>query len=350
MGVPQVGATVANPCDIDRQGTYQLGRTGILLEGAVDGSRPVFDGFHGDWSFWVNPEGLLAELSSCAFICDTNVLLRPYKVVRREERDVLLRALEEVADRMWVPHQVMVEVDNMRSGAVAAAQRDIANVADAVLTDFRKIEMRCRRGFHDWGTDRGEAQLALRNFRAAAQRLVQFIREQGDSHDLVEEDQQAFVEDRLKRLVQGRVWPDPGQQKRRAWEEDGKNRESERRPPVWADRKKPGDRKYNDGLIWQEIKEFASECPSTRPIVLVTLDLKDNGWVEHRNGRPNGAHSSLVAELNRDAGAIFRVISTEELIAYAETKLYDSPDVSTSDCGPADVEGALRPLGSHLFN
>lgn len=314
------------------------------------GSRDDSD--HDDVSDTVPaPQGAVLDeaLTTGMVVVDANVLLHLYRI-DNDGRQRLLSVLDTVRPRLWVPHQVMMEVRENAPVMFMHAEReratDIRYVKKLGAQIRQYVSARSRR--HAWDSRR--VQTVLTSFGIGEEEVLTLFRESGPERDLcgAAGGGPDLIWPRIEQLVAGRLGPEPDMETRGRWIADSEARLRDRLPPSHADRRKKVPQRHNDCVIWHQIMERAAHGGA--PVVLVTDDLKESGWVERRRSVPVGAHRHLVTELWAAARVPFVVISAEQLMEYVEQT--NQAEAWSADRGWGDEadEGALRPLPSHLFN
>ncbi|MFD0206367.1 MULTISPECIES: PIN-like domain-containing protein [Saccharothrix] len=301
----------------------------------------------GDRSLHFDPFTLRVDLDFGVFIPDANILLDLYRLPPHHRAE-LSDALWTVVDRLWVPHQAMSEVLNVRPGVMETFRREIGNRSRAVAADYDKLEFLVRRDMREWRIDKPDADHVILSLRAAKLHYQQIADSRGNEVPAQAEQKMiADVTKEIDRLTTERVGAPPEEQERARWIKDSQRRVVDRRPPTAADRGKREPIRHNDCLIWHQMLKFAREHGRGRPIVLITRDLKEDGWVEYRDRRPSGAHPLLVEEMHAAAGSRFVVITAQHLLSYVHeqrTTLWRGD----RGWGPDADQGTLRPIRSLL--
>lgn len=81
-----------------------------------------------------------AELwKNCIFVLDTNILLNLYRFPS-EARDDLIRALDRVRDRLWIPHQVALEYQENRLTVIAEQIKKFNDVKSLIQNIQKNLE------------------------------------------------------------------------------------------------------------------------------------------------------------------------------------------------------------------
>ncbi|MBK8078522.1 MAG: hypothetical protein IPK24_23985 [Kineosporiaceae bacterium] len=131
----------------------------------------MFDGFEGYRT--PTPERYESVLTSGLVIPDANVLLNLYRY-NTQTREDLFRVLARLGDRLWVPHQVVVEFWRNRE----SASRDLQDTADRTIASLEKLREQSSSELQAWLN-----RIALPGERRATMRLAL----EGAFDNLVEE-------------------------------------------------------------------------------------------------------------------------------------------------------------------
>lgn len=85
-------------------------------------------------------------------------------------------------------------------------------------------------------------------------------------------------------------------------------------PPGYRDNAKPGNEKYGDYIIWQQLKEHAKT--QGKPLIFVTDDKKDDWWWVHE-GKTIGPRPEIRRDMYEYAKVKFYMYQSERFIEYA---------------------------------
>ncbi|VVJ21599.1 Uncharacterised protein [Amycolatopsis camponoti] len=290
----------------------------------------------------------LEHLDNATFVLDTCSYLHLFRS-RGEEGRRLSAAIDSVKDRLWVPHQVLVEFVGNSPTIVGSILQEAEIAAAEVGMLMQRLDVVARRQMRRIAAEDPRGKNALRNVELAVRTLQQVLVSAGHHGSDPEPALTAHaiaVADQVKDIMTGRVGPEPTASKWARWIEDSRKRVRYGHAPSWGDRKKKEPLRHSDCLIWHELLEFALGQPSGRAIAFVTEDLKEGSWVEHRNGRAVGAHPDLVHEMQDKAATPLIVLTPANLTAYAahsESKRTWEADLGWGEEAPG---GSLRPIRS----
>lgn len=293
-----------------------------------------------------------ATWKQALFVFDTNALLNLYRY-QSATRDELLKVLEQLSARIWVPHHVALEFQRNRLKVIAEQSKRFTDVRRAIekaqsslLADLEKLQLHRRHSL-----------INPQPLTTGFEKLVsEFL---ADLSRLQETQQKLSAPDPLKAKIEalfdGRVGKPPKDQN----EVDELYREAETRfririPPGYQDVDKDKDgpdeyvhggiiyrRKYGDFLVWKQLLSDASSS-SSKSVILVTDDGKDDWWWKIDSDGPKtiGPRPELIEEARVRAGIeVLLMYNPEGFLKYAkkflaapvsEETLKEVRDVSTT--------------------
>lgn len=274
---------------------------------------------------------------TCTFVLDASVLLNLYRYPKQARED-LFKVLEQISDRLWVPHQVALEYQRNRLDVVAEQVRRFDDVRELVNSSRRDL----RNGLE-------QLQLKRRHSSIDPERLltridetaVEFLKE---LEELQAEQPDVFSEDKLRSrvdaLLSTRVGAPPTSQKDLdAIYQEGKLRCEDRRPPGYGDisKAKRSERdsgvfihngmvfrkEYGDLILWFQTIEEAKKR-SWKQVILITGDEKEDWWwvSESKGKKTIGPRPELVEEMLSKAGVTtFHMYNSERFLEFARSYL-----------------------------
>ena len=266
---------------------------------------------------------------------DANVLLNLYRYPEKARED-LIKALQKIEGRLWIPHQAALEYQRNRQTVIADQRSRFADVRKILETAQQDIENELQ-----------QLQLKKRhsniNPDSFTQKLVKLIGEFTAELDALEKAHTANVEkdelrERIEKLFDGRLGQPPANQKTLdTLYKEGEERFAKNIPPGYLDRKKEKDkqgddyayggisykRKFGDFIVWKQILEHA-KAQALKSVVFVTDDDKDDWWwcIESQGRKKLGPRPELVEEIKREAAIErFHMYSSEQFLEFADTHL-----------------------------
>jgi hypothetical protein len=295
------------------------------------------------------------------FVFDANVLLNLYRY-QASTRDELLKVLEHLSGRIWVPYHVALEFQRNRLKVVAEqnrrfseVRRTIEKAKEGLVADLDRLQLPKRHSLIN-------PQSLVTGFESL---VAAFLTEL----DTLQETQQKLtatdlLKDRIEALFEGRVGIPPKDQV--AVDELQKQAETRFKlmiPPGYQDADKGKDepdgyihggilykRKYGDYIVWQQLLAHA-KASNSKAVIFVTDDGKDDWWLRiDSDGRKTiGARPELIEEARLSASVeSFLMYKPEGFLKYAkeflkaqvsEETLSDVREVSTNRWGRRLIDG-----------
>lgn len=255
-------------------------------------------------------------LLSGIVIPDTNVLLNLYRYIPEARAD-LMAVLEKLGNRLWVPHQVLVEFWRNRNSAITDPKTSSEAAAEALAAQLDQAQRAVRTWGNRAAAPTDQVNELVKSLDTAFQAVVETITGSVDENELEERrnTRDDAVLRELEPIVQGRTGSPLDEDAHVAAIMEGKRRGQEGIPPGFADRSKPEDRAVGDYLIWEQIIRQAEAV--RRDVLFVTGDVKNDWWrLEH--GRAQGPRFELVNELRQRANVTLYMVRPESLLRLGE--------------------------------
>jgi hypothetical protein len=252
---------------------------------------------------------------------DANVLLNLYRC-SKETRESLLKAFEEVKDRLWFPHQVVKEfVKNRR--CVMLEQRAIYQSYTAQLPDICKRACDLMAKEIDRIVQRRPSHPVIRkdDIVARIKELCEsHMKDIGDSDNSLIEESSDVVLQKVEQLAEGRVGNGFAEKDFESAVKEGIRRLKDRIPPGWMDYRdkadRPDEERCGDWLVWKQILECAkSDKPSA--VIFITNDTKVDWWLPRKHGQLLGPDPRLSRELRECSGSQLVLYTTERFLKHA---------------------------------
>jgi predicted nucleic acid-binding protein len=278
------------------------------------------------------------------FVFDTNVLLDLYTLTP-STRQNFLDAFEQLQDRLFLPHQVVVEVARNRESKIRQAQSpfDTARekleewVKDAGRLRTLKNQLEDLKGVREDALPFDYIDDALEGVvEDAAASIREKIDQAEEEHPVAGEDIPAPGDDpilqRLFDVFEGRTGEGYEQARYEQILDEADVRAERETPPGYADLEgdKRGDHQYGDQILWNQILDYASEHDVD--ILLVTDDSSKGDWFEDDEKVPR---DELWREFQRRTGQRFWMVRPGKFLA--EVKERFDLDVSDESIEEAEV-------------
>jgi hypothetical protein len=268
------------------------------------------------------------------FIFDTNVLLNLYRY-QSSTRDALLKVMEQLGGRVWIPYHVGLEFQRNRLKVIAEQHKRFSEVKGIVgksisglKNEFDGLQLKKRHSHIN------PDQLILNIEKVQSDFFEELSKLEEKSISVNSDDE---IRDRIDNLFQSFIGNKPENQK--AIDDlfsEGENRYKNNIPPGYKDSSKdetnPDEftyhgitykRKYGDLIIWKQIISHASEL-KLKNVIFITDDNKADWWwkVESNGTKTIGVRPELKDEILREAKVEnFHVYNTEGFLSYANEQL-----------------------------
>jgi hypothetical protein len=256
---------------------------------------------------------------------DTNVLLGLYRLSPTARVDAL-NALQQVSDRLWLPHQVGVElyrnVDTVRA--------DLLNVYATIRSEVEKLRAVANR-FGEGRRHEDSRKAAAAVIGPAVDALLAELDGLRDSDPAILPDDNDPILLQIEALFDGKVGPAPDASTLRARAaEFVEHRVPNRIPPGYLDTAtKPEPlRSAGDFLLWSELLDNAEQ--TGRPHLLVTDDQKAD-WYLRASGRTSGPCPELTQEFATRSSAGYHQMTLAHFVALAAEHLGATVDPTSVD-------------------
>jgi hypothetical protein len=299
-------------------------------EGSDEGRRGgLYDGFEGYRT--PTDRDYHKVLTQGLVIPDTNVFLSLYRY-NQQARSDLLSVLGSFGDRLFVPHQVMIEFWRNRESVL----RDPLQ-GQAIAKELDGYRIRTNDALRNWssraGFRGGQADELSRRldsaFDAALRDLAGVVKEEGGGFANDTGSDPVLAE--LERVLAGRVGaPLDGTEYQDSLLE-ARRRVELKIPPGYMDASKRDGGPAGDYLIWREIIREATirKCD----VLVVTGDAKEDWWRRER-GELRGPRPELVQEIKAVTGAELFMLRPDSLLLRARRVL----EIRVHDETVEDVE------------
>ncbi|MFC8717737.1 PIN-like domain-containing protein [Kitasatospora sp. NPDC057198] len=269
----------------------------------------LFDGFEAHRT--PNDDNYSAVLAKGLVVLDTNVLLDLYRMNARVRKD-MLKVLKAIEDRIWIPHQVVMEFWRNRQSEDLVGYHD--RRADSTKKDLQDSVLKARRTIEEWIKqvhieDGSEEALALH--RQLERSSENFKVLQGMLDAQAERDRVPGIRDTntdpvikfLEDLFTGRVGAPYDEARHRELVTEARRRGDLKIPPGYKDFEsgKKGDiEAAGDYLVWQQLLDEVSERKTD--VLFVTRDIKEDWWRAASTRAIRMPRTELVDELRSVTG------------------------------------------------
>jgi len=253
--------------------------------------------------------------ADCWFVLDANVLLNLYRY-SEGTRNELFGILEEVSDRLWVPHQAAWEYQRSRLDVIEGQKAAYEKIRDLLVSTQNSltegVHSAARPGRHPFI----RAEELLEKVRDAFAEIQGELDDLDSAHpDLLAEDP---IREAITELLDGKVGTKYCGDRLEEIYKEGKLRYDQQIPPGYLDAGKGGTRQYGDLVLWLQVIDQARE--TEKPIVMVTDDRKEDWWLRFK-GRTISPRPELVEEMTTEAGVSFYMYPADPFMEHAGKQL-----------------------------
>ncbi|KZA08490.1 hypothetical protein LV34_01744 [Acinetobacter baumannii] len=303
-----------------------------------------------EFDYFLN-EQKLAELwldTETLFVLDTNVLLNLYSY-QDATRKAIYKSLDKVNDRLWVPHQVMLEFHKNRPEIIYKSKKYfdlIVGHLDAFIEAHKCNDKELITFDTNFGKMYPELRGLFTNFKESSQTKINEL-------ILKLEEEAKPIKEKAKELKKQTIsltgtdhiyqkllefYPDEkvglpfDQEVLDKIYEEGAVRYANEIPPGYKDAHKSEEflnrgilykSKFGDLILYKQILKFSSDI-KIKNVIFISEDSKKD-WKEsvpHENNKYYGVRREIREEAFKEAGILnFLVFNTEEFIKHSKVKL-----------------------------
>ena len=257
---------------------------------------------------------------TCDFSFDANVLLNLYRYTK-DTRQVLIKTLKSVEDRIWIPHQTALEYHRNRIHVIET-QLNAYEKIKKILTDQKTATISMltqvyQNGKHPYiNSDKFQRELT----RLTDEYLSELDQLKEFHPNLIYDDP---IKDELTELFEGKVGDHFDSEETEEILKKGKERYEKEIPPGYMDNHKGSPERYGDLILWFQIIKHAKE--RNKPIIFVTDDRKEDWWYRPYN-KTIGPRPELISEIVFEAEIKFYMYSADPFMSRAEQYLNQKID------------------------
>ena len=248
--------------------------------------------------------------ASCLFVLDANAILNLYRYSPETSND-LIQILNQVSERLWVPHQAALEYQRNRLQTIASQLQEYDNIKKIVEDSKNNLKIKLdslskRPSFI-------EADKLMKIMQKACNAIEKNLRIFKEAHlELLQNDN---LRDALDALFEDKLGLHYSQEKLNEIYKLGEERYEQEIPPGYEDKNKEGIKKYGDLILWFQIIDKAKEA--NEAIILITDERKEDWWTKIR-GKIIGPRPELTSEMLSEAGVSFYLYQTYRFMENAK--------------------------------
>lgn len=244
------------------------------------------------------------------FVFDTSALLDIYRYTPKTV-DVLLKTMEAIRERLWIPYHVAKEYHKNFCETISK-QADKYQVT-MQLIDKLNEEFDAKRN-HPFLSDK-LAKETRQLFEKIKKELKQ---EEEKLLNLLNDNPK---KERLAEILKEKIGDGFDEKKLLEIYSEGEIRYSNETPPGYKDIKKPIPERYGDLIIWKEILEKSTSIDGG--IIFITSDKKED-WFHEVKGRVIGPRPELIAEYLSGKNTSFYCYQTGNFLEFSKKYLKTS--------------------------
>lgn len=254
--------------------------------------------YHPDSSFFD------ALFKDAIIVLDTNILLDLYRVSPNTSKE-LINIIKKLGDRIWIPYHVASEYHKDLFTVIDSQiikYKDATSAIEAIRKTF--LEKRS----HPFLTD----ELHSKATSVFDELLKFFDTQMNELENVIMNDS---VKDELCKLLDSKIGESFNSDELGKIYQEGEERFKNDIPPGFMDKKKPGNEKYGDLVIWKEIIRKSKK--ESKPVLFVTDDTKKD-WFIYFRGKTYGPNPLLMKEFKGVTGQDIYIYTLESFLAHSE--------------------------------
>jgi hypothetical protein len=258
-------------------------------------------------------------------VLDSNVLLSAYRFAPKSRAE-LLKVLESIGSRIWIPHQVGLEFHRNRLKVIAdydAAYKDVIEAFVRHKDEFEpELEKKIRELSNRVALPDDERDDLLGILRSSFSKLDQALKSLQSSHGIGAPAAPDAILKKIGGILTGKVGQSPTKDEEEVDKVEAALRIEKKMPPGYRDSNK--DEPHGDYFVWcQTLREVQRRRSAV--LVFVTSDAKED-WYLRLKGQTVMARPELARECLTEANARLVMLPARQFLAYA--KKYLEADVS----------------------
>ncbi|HFV5412368.1 TPA: PIN domain-containing protein [Escherichia coli] len=290
---------------------------------------------------------------STLFVFDTNCLLNLYRCEDHTREDIL-KVMDVIASRTWIPFQVGFEYQRNRRSVIEDSIKSLNNIKNELESIYTK-EILSSGGVkkHLYNSLNKELSNLQEQIKKPIDKYInEKITPRIESKKTISDHD--IIRDRIDIITFNKVGKIPTQEQINKVNELGEKRYDNKIPPGFKDASKKSKSffsgvefqdKFGDLYLWREIVE-KSKSDKIKNVIFICDDNKEDWWFSH-SGKTHGALESLKTEICNEANLKnFKLIN--QLTFLHEAKKY-LKDIEISESSLKEVE-ELSNTGTTVTN
>lgn len=283
----------------------------------------------------------------CHFVLDANTLLNLLRYPK-ETSNAMLKLLESIQERIWIPHQVALEYHKNLETVIYEQKNEYETLEKECMSELQKLISKLKKLRHSNISTNTMVQTLEKSSEIIKKELANQREKQPDLQEIII---------RIKNLVGENIGLAFDQAELDKIFTEGALRYENKVPPGYMDGKKnysyfhngvKYQAAYGDLVFWKQILRYA-QTKEVNSIILVSDDRKED-WIFEVSGEKKGIHPYLINEFNNQTeGKLFNSYNSVQFISHAEKVLGFKSSASVSDV-IKEIETVYNKEDSTLIN
>ena len=275
---------------------------------------------------------------NATFVFDTNVFFNLYRYSKKT-RDVLIDAMAELKDRIWMPYHVAYEFMRKRPEIIYESARRYSNLEDEILRPCKE-KLRIKDDDSD--------------FNLLQRYVHKWIEQHKSNNLLVETTSNDPILAKILELFDGKTGASYTVDELEKIKKEGIDRYKKKIPPGFKDANKStsenDNNTYGDLIIWKQIMDYAKL--NNKNVIFVTHDQKDDWW-NILHGKTLGPLEELKKEFSLNTNMQFNMYTMDSFVSRYQTATDSKVDTSIINevksytHTPLGVFALVREFGEH---
>ena len=293
-------------------------------------------GFRDQFEHYLLPSQETEKLAfaSGLIVLDTNVLLDVYRFASNSRAE-LLSVVDQLKDRIWIPHQVGEEFYRNRLDVMADLRAGYATLKTHVSKAKTELVSTLSERINQLDNRvllRGEKDDLIQHLETALDPMFRAVDALEGSHGIAGN----FADDptltKLEDLLNGRIGNPFTREEFESHVKEANRRIAAKEPPGYLDAAKKGDHAYGDYFVWMQSLAQAKKL-KVPVLLIVTGDTKED-WYRHVHRKWISARPELCREAYETAGC--RLIMMDAARFLAKAPSYTQVQVSAETIQEAE--------------
>ena len=287
------------------------------------------------------PEDLDQMWNEGLIVLDTNALLNLFRY-SKSTRDEFFMVLHQVAEQLWIPHQVGLEFQRRRLDVIEDQTKAYDDL-DKAISDGKSgvIQSLNKFRFHPLLNKTAITEILDEGMKSVSD-VVKQSRKDHEAQVLAEGENER-VSDSISNLYTSRVGQPFDQATLAALYIEGAARYEAKVPPGYRDKTKLEPARYGDLVLWKQL--LAQVSVDKKPALFVTDDAKEDWW-RLVNGKTQGPRVELIDEYFGVAEQRVHFYSPDRFLQFAKKKF----GIAVSDDSLSEVEEVSRGRSTYDTN